>query len=54
MRVFTDVTLTLTCAFADEPDWEMTCVGHWDEDWNSYMITWDPEDATSSFRCWVS
>ena len=37
----------------DEPDWELTCVGHWDEDWNSYMITWDPEDATSAFRCWV-
>lgn len=40
--------------FVDEPDWEMTCVGHWDEDWNSYLITWDPEDPTSAFRCWVS
>ncbi|ELT96302.1 hypothetical protein CAPTEDRAFT_221016 [Capitella teleta] len=36
----------------DEADWELTCVGHWDEDWNSYMITWDPEDVTSAFRCW--
>ena len=39
---------------SDEADWEMTCVGHWDEDWNSYMITFDPEDPTSTFRCWVS
>ena len=40
--------------FVDEPDWELTCVGQWDEDWSSYMITWDPEDPTSAFRCWVS
>lgn len=39
--------------FTDEPDWEMTCVGHWDEDWNSYLITYDQEDAMSAFRCWV-
>lgn len=37
----------------DVADWELTCVGYWDEDWNSYMITWDPEDATSRFRCWT-
>merc|ERR1711976_389998 len=32
---------------------EMSCVGYWDEDWRSYMITWDPEDPTSAFRCWI-
>lgn len=43
----------LFVTFSDEADWELTCVGHWDEDWNSYLITWDPEDVTSAFRCWV-
>lgn len=40
--------------FIDEADWELTCIGNWDEDWNSYMITWDPEDVMSAFRCWVN
>lgn len=38
---------------ADEPDFELTCVGQWDENWESFMITWDPEDETTPFRCWV-
>ena len=24
------------------------------EDMKSYMITWDEENAVSSFRCWVN
>lgn len=39
--------------FLDEPDNYLTCVGFWMEDMKSYLITWDEEDAVSSFRCWV-
>ena len=38
----------------DEPDRELNCVGHWMEDMKSYLITYDEEDATTPFRCWVS
>jgi hypothetical protein len=34
-------------------DRELNCVGYWLEDMKSYMITYDLEDATSMFRCWV-
>jgi len=34
-------------------DRELNCVGYWLEDMKSYMITYDLEDATSLFRCWV-
>ena len=44
----------MTQTVPDIDDWQLTCVGYWDEDWKSYLITWDPEDATSHFRCWVS
>lgn len=37
----------------DEPDHILTCVGFWLEDMNSYLITYDEEDAVSKFRCWV-
>lgn len=37
----------------DEPDNILTCVGFWMEDMKSYLVTWDEEDAVSSFRCWV-
>ena len=37
----------------DEADHELDCVGHWDEDNNSYFITYEPEDPVSQFRCWV-
>ncbi|KAK3088306.1 hypothetical protein FSP39_017300 [Pinctada imbricata] len=37
----------------DVSDHELTCVGFWMEDYKSYLITWDEEDAISDFRCWV-
>ncbi|KAL3869491.1 hypothetical protein ACJMK2_042165 [Sinanodonta woodiana] len=37
----------------DEPDNFLQCVGFWMEDMRSYLITYDEEDAISSFRCWV-
>jgi len=39
--------------FLDIPDRELNCVGYWLEDMKSYMITYDMEDAISTFRCWV-
>ena len=41
------------CIFKDVSDHELTCVGFWMEDYKSYLITWDQEDAISNFRCWV-
>ncbi|XP_063433389.1 uncharacterized protein LOC134715256 [Mytilus trossulus] len=37
----------------DVSDHELTCVGFWMEDYKSYLITWDEEDAISNYRCWV-
>ncbi|CAG2194472.1 unnamed protein product [Mytilus edulis] len=37
----------------DVSDYDLTCVGFWMEDYKSYLITWDEEDAISNFRCWV-
>lgn len=37
----------------DVSDHDLTCVGFWMEDYRSYLITWDEEDAISNFRCWV-
>lgn len=37
----------------DVADRELSCVGYWMEDMRSYLITYDEEDATSPFRCWV-
>lgn len=37
----------------DVSDHDLTCVGFWMEDYKSYLITWDEEDAISKFRCWV-
>jgi len=42
------------CSVVDIPDRELNCVGYWLEDMKSYMITYDMEDAISTFRCWVS
>lgn len=36
-----------------EPDYEMKCVGYWKENLKSYLITYDPIDAYSRYRCWV-
>lgn len=36
-----------------EPDHEMQCVGYWKENLRSYLITYDPIDAYSRYRCWV-
>lgn len=36
-----------------EPDYEMQCVGYWKENLRSYLITYDPIDAYSRYRCWV-
>ncbi|KAL5016724.1 hypothetical protein ScPMuIL_006313 [Solemya velum] len=37
----------------DVSDHVLMCVGYWMEDMKSYLITWDEEDAISSYRCWV-
>lgn len=37
----------------DVSDHDLTCVGFWMEDYKSYLITWEVEDAISNFRCWV-
>lgn len=36
-----------------EPDYEMQCVAYWKENLKSYLITYDPIDAYSRYRCWV-
>lgn len=36
-----------------EPDYQMQCVGYWKENLKSYLITYDPHDAYSRYRCWV-
>lgn len=39
---------------ADEPDNYLQCVGYWQENQQSYLVTYDTEDPVSPFRCWVS
>lgn len=36
-----------------EPDHQMQCIGYWKENLKSYLITYDPLDAYSKYRCWV-
>jgi len=36
-----------------EPDYQMQCIGFWKENLKSYLITYDPLDAYSKYRCWV-
>lgn len=36
-----------------EPDYEMKCLGYWKENLKSYLITYDPSDAYSRYRCWI-
>lgn len=36
-----------------EPDYEMKCLGYWKENLKSYLVTYDPIDAYSRYRCWV-
>ncbi|CAC5366175.1 unnamed protein product [Mytilus coruscus] len=39
--------------YIEMSDHELKRVGFWIEDYKSYLITWDEEDAISNFRCWV-
>ncbi|CAL4068865.1 unnamed protein product, partial [Meganyctiphanes norvegica] len=34
-------------------DYRLQCVGYWKENLLSYLITYDPTDSVSNFRCWV-
>lgn len=36
-----------------EPDYRMACIGYFKENLKSYLITFDPLDAYSRYRCWV-
>jgi len=36
-----------------EPDYQMQCIGFWKENLKSYLVTYDPFDAYSKYRCWV-
>lgn len=31
----------------------MQCIGYWKENLKSYLITYDPLDAFTKYRCWV-
>ncbi|XP_067938193.1 uncharacterized protein [Watersipora subatra] len=37
----------------DEPDNFLQCVGYWQENQQSYLVTHDTEDPVAPFRCWV-
>jgi len=39
--------------FVDEPDNYLQCVGYWQENQLSYLVTYDTEDSVAIFRCWV-
>lgn len=59
-KIFVDAEYCETVDYRGRPigeydvsDHELTCVGFWMEDYKSYLVTWDEEDAISSFRCWV-
>ncbi|XP_069190656.1 uncharacterized protein [Procambarus clarkii] len=34
-------------------DYRLQCVGYWQENLLSYLVTYDPSDSVSRFRCWV-
>ncbi|KAK8374489.1 hypothetical protein O3P69_019858, partial [Scylla paramamosain] len=34
-------------------DYRLQCVGFWQENLLSYLVTHDPSDSVSRFRCWV-
>lgn len=36
-----------------DPDYRLQCIGYWKENLKSYLITYDPLDAASMYRCWV-
>ena len=36
-----------------DPDYRMQCIGYWKENLKSYLITYDPLDAFTKYRCWV-
>lgn len=36
-----------------DPDYRLQCIGYWKENLKSYLITYDPLDAASIYRCWV-
>ena len=35
------------------PDYRLQCVGFWKENLISYLVTFDPSDPVSAYRCWV-
>lgn len=36
-----------------DPDYKMKCIGFWQENLKSYLITYDELDPLSKYRCWV-
>uniref|UniRef100_A0A182W2K8 Uncharacterized protein n=1 Tax=Anopheles minimus TaxID=112268 RepID=A0A182W2K8_9DIPT len=36
-----------------DPDYRMKCIGYWQENLKSYLITYDDLDPLSKYRCWV-
>lgn len=36
-----------------DPDYRMKCIGFWQENLKSYLITYDDLDPLSKYRCWV-
>ncbi|XP_071546412.1 LOW QUALITY PROTEIN: uncharacterized protein [Panulirus ornatus] len=39
--------------FNSVTDYRLQCVGYWHENLLSYLVTHDPSDSVSRFRCWV-
>ncbi|XP_047491560.1 uncharacterized protein LOC125040845 [Penaeus chinensis] len=39
--------------FNSVSDYRLQCVGYWKENLLSYLVTYDPSDSASRFRCWV-
>ncbi|KAK3855591.1 hypothetical protein Pcinc_038019 [Petrolisthes cinctipes] len=39
--------------FNSVTDYQLQCVGFWKENLLSYLVTHDPSDSVSRFRCWV-
>ncbi|KAG0717147.1 hypothetical protein GWK47_055065 [Chionoecetes opilio] len=39
--------------FNSVTDYRLQCVGYWQENMLSYLVTHDPSDSVSRFRCWV-
>ena len=45
---------TLSCSFGAKLHCDVSDVSQLtEEDWRTYMVTWDDEDPTSAFRCCV-